>query len=187
MSNFILHTFETAPAESQPVLEAAKAQLGMVPNLFYVMAEAPSLLEGYLAMHNLAVKNSFDGSETTVIWQTINVDYGCHYCVPQHTAIGRMMGVSDEVTAALRNETPLPDAKLEALRSFTLAMVHSKGRVSQDELGAFFEAGYSKRHVLEIVQMIAHKVMSNYTNHLAQTPLDPMLGPLAWERTEAVA
>ncbi len=46
---FELHTQETAPAESQPLLEKSVKNFGMIPNLHAVMAEAPALLEAYQA------------------------------------------------------------------------------------------------------------------------------------------
>ena len=97
-----------------------------------------------------------------------------------------MMKVDDAISDALRNETPLPNARLEALRDFTLAMVRQRGEVSDELLQAFHDAGYTKRHVLEVVLGIAQKVMSNYTNHLANTPLDAASQRFAWTKAKAV-
>ena len=79
---FALHTHETAPAESQPLLEKSVKNFGMIPNLHAVMAEAPALLEAYQASHEIFQKTSFDADELTVVWQTVNVEHECHYCVP---------------------------------------------------------------------------------------------------------
>ena len=50
MTTFTTHTIESAPEESKPFLQGAKEAFGFVPNLLGTMAEAPSLLEGYLAL-----------------------------------------------------------------------------------------------------------------------------------------
>ena len=145
------------------------------------MAGAPALLDGYQVLHRLfAEETSFDADEKTVVWQTINVAHECHYCVPAHTGIAKAMKVSDEISNALRDETPLPSAKLEALRSFTLAMLESRGRPSEAQMQAFLDAGYNQRHVLEIILGLAQKVMSNYTNHIAETPVDEGMKKFAW-------
>ena len=39
-----------APAKAQPLLEAVNAQLGVVPNMFRLIATRPAALEGYLGM-----------------------------------------------------------------------------------------------------------------------------------------
>ena len=123
MSTFTLHDLNSAPAAAKPLLEGSQKSFGMIPGLHAVMAEAPGLLEGYQILHNLFANSSLSADEKTVVWQTINVEHACHYCVPAHTDIAKSMKVSDEISNALRDETPLPNAKLEALRDFTLAMV----------------------------------------------------------------
>lgn len=183
MTDFTKHTLETAPEESRPLLENSKKAFGRLPGLHAVMAEAPALLEGYQKLHKLfAEQTSFDKDELTVVWQTINVEHSCHYCVPAHTGIAKMMKVDDGITDALRNETPLPNDRLEALRTFTLSVVRDRGNVDDAEVTAFLDAGFTKRQVLEVILGVSQKVMSNYTNHLAETPVDEPMKAFAWEK-----
>ncbi|GAA4722473.1 carboxymuconolactone decarboxylase family protein [Isoptericola chiayiensis] len=184
MVDFTLHDESTAPAESQGLLATSKQNFGRIPGLHAVMAEAPGLLEGYQKLHGLFQSStSFDADEITVVWQSINVEHSCHYCVPAHTAIAKGMGVDDEVIDALRDGTPLHDPHLEALRTFTLAMVRQRGEVDDATVQTFLDAGFTQRQVLEIVLGIAQKVMSNYTNHLAQTPVDEPNRKYEWKGT----
>ena len=172
MNDFKLHTQETAPEESKLLLEKSVNAFGMIPNLHAVMAEAPALLESYQEAHRLFQETSFNAEELTVVWQTINIEHGCHYCIPAHTAIAHMMKVDDSITEALRNNNTLKDPKLETLRATTLAMVRNRGVLSTQNKEAFYTAGYSNQQLLEIVLGLAQKVMSNYTNHLAGTKVD---------------
>ena len=91
MNNFKLHTVETAPEKSKAMLEGAIKQMGTVPGLYAVMAESPETLKAYQQLHQLFTATSFDAEELTVVWQTINVEHECHYCVPAHTAIAHSM------------------------------------------------------------------------------------------------
>ena len=109
--NLRIHTIETAPDASKPLLEKSKKSYGYVPNLHGALAEAPGLLDAYQTMHQLFLDSSFDKDELTVVWQTINVEHECHYCVPAHTAIAKAMKVDDSIIAALRNKTTLPTPK----------------------------------------------------------------------------
>ncbi|WP_227369374.1 carboxymuconolactone decarboxylase family protein [Halomonas sp. M20] len=182
MTDFTLHNKDSAPEQSQKLLDNSINAAGMIPNLHAVMAEAPGLLQGYQQLHQLFTETSFDANEQTVVWQTINVEHACHYCVPAHTGIAKQMKVDDEVTEALRNETSLPNEKLEALRDFTLAMVRQRGEVDDATVKRFLDAGYTQRQVLEVVLGLAQKVMSNYTNHLAQTPIDEPFKRFEWHK-----
>lgn len=185
MTDFPLHDETTAPEASKDLLARSKKQSGMIPGLHATMAEAPGLLEGYQFLHQLFLDSSFDKDETTVVWQSINVEHACHYCVPAHTGIAKAMKVDDEITDALRDGTRLPSERLEALRTFTLAMVRERGNVDDAAVQAFLEAGYTKRQVLEVVLGVSQKVMSNYTNHLAQTPVDAPFEKFAWNGSAA--
>lgn len=90
MTEFTIHTLDSAPDQSRALLEDSKKAFGRVPGLHAVMAEAPALLDGYKQLHRLFQKEtSFDKDELTVVWQTINVEHACHYCVPAHTALPR--------------------------------------------------------------------------------------------------
>ncbi|WP_370197520.1 carboxymuconolactone decarboxylase family protein [Aurantimonas sp.] len=182
MTDFTLHDENTAPDDSKPLLAKSQKAFGMVPGLHAVMAEAPGLLDAYQQVHELFLNSSFDKDETTVVWQTVNVENNCHYCVPAHTGIAKAMGVDDAITEALRNETPLPNARLEALRDFTLSVVRDHGNVDDAKVQAFLDAGFTKRNILEVVLGYSQKVMSNYTNHLAQTPVDKPFQKFAWQK-----
>ena len=180
--SFPSHDLDTAPEASKPLLEQSQKAFGRLPGLHKVLAESPQAYEGYQVLHKLFTETDFDAEELTVVWQAINVENECHYCVPAHTGIAKMMKVSDEISDALRNETALPTPKLEALRTFTVQMFRQRGNMSDDQMKAFFDAGYGHRAVLDVILGMAQKTISNYVNHVAQTPVDDVFKPLAWER-----
>lgn len=182
MSNFELYNLDTASEASKPLLENSVKGFGMIPNLHAAMAESPALLEAYQTLHELAQKASFDNEELTVVWQTINVEHACHYCVPAHTAIANMMNVDAEITEALRNQAPLKSTKLETLRDTTLLMVRNRGVIEQADIDTFHAAGFSKQNLLDIVLVLAQKIMSNFTNHLAETPVDEAFQAFSWSK-----
>ncbi|WP_194768061.1 carboxymuconolactone decarboxylase family protein [Tamlana sp. I1] len=182
MTTLKIHDIDSAPEKSKALLEQSVKANGMLPGLHGVLASAPELFEAYQTLHKLFSESSFNNEELTVVWQTINVEHECHYCVPAHTGIAKMMKVDDAITEALRNETPLENPKLEALRNLTLSIVRNRGHVTQAELDAFYAAGYGERQVLEIILGLSQKVISNYTNHIANTPVDAPFQKFAWKK-----
>ncbi len=105
---------------------------------------------------------------------------GCVYCMAAHSAISTGAGVPAEVVAALRAGTPIADAKLEALRQFTIKIVESRGWPAAHDVQSLLAAGYTHQTVLDVILGTSLKVMSNYTNHVVQTPLDPAFAQHAW-------
>jgi uncharacterized peroxidase-related enzyme len=181
MTDFTLHTPETAPEASKASLEKAKKNYGLIPNLFAVQAESPLALNAYVALQGLiAEQSSFTPTEQQIVYFTANTYHGCTFCVAAHTAVSKKQGIDDAVISALREERPLADARLEALRQFAYKVIDQRGWVSDTDTQAFLDAGYSKAQVLEVVTLVALKVMSNYTNHFASTPVNEQFQPFAW-------
>lgn len=175
-------TLETAEPRAKAVLESAQAGLGFVPNMYAVMANSPGLLESY--QHGYALfrqESGFTPVEQEVVFLSISRENGCHYCMAAHSFVAdHISKVPMPVTDAIRDGVPIPDAKLAALSAFTVKMVISRGQPSRRDVESFLAAGYSERHVLEIILAIAVKTLSNYANHLFHTPVDEVSGSRAW-------
>ena len=184
MNTFKVHTVESAPEGSKSQLEESIKAFGYVPNLHGTLAGSPQLLEAYKTVGDLFTGSSFNNDEQTVVWQTINVEHECHYCVPAHTVIAHMMKVDPAVTEALRNGKAMPNEKLQALHNTTLSIMRNRGRITDSELEAFYAVGYGERQVLEIILGLAQKTISNYTNHIANTPVDAPFEKFAWKKED---
>lgn len=185
MADFILHTKETAPQASGEFMDAATAMFGFLPNLLAVAAEAPALVEGYTTLSRIFGQSSLSKGEQQLVLLSVSRINQCHYCMAAHTGGTRMAGVDDEVIAAVREDREIADPRLQALRKFAQVLTEKRGWADDGEVEAFLAAGFTKANVLEIVVGCAVKLMSNYTNHLADTPLDDGLKPMAWEDPDA--
>jgi uncharacterized peroxidase-related enzyme len=179
MTEFMLHTLETA-GESRPLLEKSAQAYGSVPNLHAVMAESPAMLGAYQAIAEIFETTNLSDTERQIILMTNNRLNGCEYCMAAHTSIMQMKKVPEDVITALRENTPIGDPKLEALRRFAEQVNLTRGWPEQADVDAFLEAGYTKRTILEVIVGTSLKVLSNYTNHIAQTPLDAAFSKNAW-------
>jgi AhpD family alkylhydroperoxidase len=169
MATFTAHTIETAPEGSKEKLAAVKAAWGFLPQLHANLAESPVALEAYDTLFGLVSRSTLTPIEQQVAYQAINVFHGCEYCTMGHTYLSRQAGMEEATLQALRNETPIADARLQALRSFAEAVVRERGFVGDAGVDAFLAAGFTRANVLEIVTIAATKTISNYTNHIAHT------------------
>ncbi len=183
MPRFPLHTSETAP-DAKALIANAERVFGFLPNLLATMAEAPALLEGYMTLASIFDKSDLSPTERQIILMVNNRLNGCTYCMAAHTAISKSQGVPDDVVASLRDGSGLTDPKLEALRVFAVKINESRGRPEQSDVDALLSAGYTERTVLEVILGTAVKVMSNYTNHIASTPLDNAFSAVEWTPAE---
>jgi len=182
-----IRTTENAPSQARPLLTKAQEKYGFVPNLLGVMANAPPLLEAYMTLAGLLEKTSFTAEQRHVILLSISTTNDCAYCVAAHSALAKSEGVPDEVIAALRGGWAIPDPQLEALRRFAAAVVSTRGWPDPETKQAFLEAGYTDAQGLEVVLAVGMKTLSNYTNHMARTPVDKAFASQQWspERADA--
>ena len=163
------------------VLSTAQAKMGFLPNMYRNMANAPGLLETYMAGYDaFRADSGLSPAEQETVFLTISRTNGCDYCVAAHSMLADMSKVPTEVTEALRDGRPIPDPRLDALATFTTAMVESRGLPTAADLDAFAAAGYSETDVLQVLLAIAVKTISNYSNHLFHTEVDPMFAGRAW-------
>lgn len=172
MTAFTTHTLETAPQASRPYLHNAQSQLGFVPNLNAVLAESPATLEANHVLTALFDKTAFSVTERQLILLSISRVLNCSYCLAAHGTVAKMQKVPSQIVHAVYYNRPLKDEKLEALRAFVRAVLEAEGWVQQHTLQAFYRAGYEKQHVLEVVLGISFKTLSNYVNHINDTPID---------------
>ncbi len=172
MSDFKVHDIDSAPQDSRDMLKQSEQDFGMLPNLHGVMAESPQVLEAYKTLHHLFGQSSLNDDEKTVVWMTVNKQNHCHYCTPAHTAIAKSMGIDDGLIEDLRQQRPLSDPRLETLRQTTQSLVQARGELSKQAMARFFEAGFSQQNLLDVILGVSQKVLSNYVNHVADTPLD---------------
>ncbi len=181
MTNFTVHTIETAPDQSVALLQGAEKAFGFVPNLIGVLAESPAVAEAYLTLSQIFDKSSLNPVERQVAILAISRYNECDYCMASHSVIASMQKVPADVIHAIRNDQPIADAKLEALRTFATTLVDKRGWVSDDDVAAFLSAGYTQAQILEIILAASLKTLSNYANHVAETPLDDAFASRAWQ------
>ncbi len=180
MSDFKIHTTDSAPEAARPILEGAATSYGFVPNLLGGLAEAPAALEGYTTLSGIFDKSSLTPVERQITLLTISIENICTYCVAAHSGAAEMAGIDGAVLEALRAGEALPDPRLEALRAFAQKMVVGRGFVEDADIQAFLDAGFSLQSFLDVVLALSLKTLSNYGNHLIDTPLDDAFQGKAW-------
>jgi uncharacterized peroxidase-related enzyme len=182
---FEVHTKETAPEASRATLEVTAKKYGFLPNLFGVLAESPTAVQAYAAINQALEQSALSPVEQQVVALTVSTANDCAYCVGAHSTVAQMVRMPGDVLAALREQRPLPDRKLNALRTLVLSVIYHRGWVPKEDLEQLVKAGYTQRHVLDVLTLVALKTLSNYVNHIAHTPLDSRFASQTWSATAA--
>lgn len=138
MSQFQIHTIESAPETAQEALKAVQQANGFIPNLIGVLANAPTALETYRTVGGINSRNSLTAEEREVVQITAAVVNGCGFCVAGHTKIAlKALKMPEEVVNALRATARIDDNKLDTLARFTLAVMLQKAKLTEAQLNEF--------------------------------------------------
>ena len=177
---FVDHTTETAPEAARRTLVATEKRFGYLPTAVARLAEAPLLLDGFLKLSAMFETTSLDPLARETLIMTMATRNGCHLCVAMHTAKLRELDADPALVQALRDDKPLPDERLQAVRDFTHTVLDTAGAVSDEALREFTDAGFTTRQALEVVLGIGTYTMSTFANRLTRAPLDEPMTPFAW-------
>jgi AhpD family alkylhydroperoxidase len=177
-----IHTIDTAPERSQPLLRELQSSVGMLPNLAAAMAESPALLEGFLALRKIYHRASFTHAEIEVLSLTGAYENNCSWCMAFHSLMARKNGVSEDVIDALRAGRTPDHPRFGPLSDFAREMVQKRGVVSQEVSDRLLAVGYTRAQTLEVVLGMAFSMMANYTGHFANAPLDAPFQAHKWQR-----
>lgn len=181
---FAIHDGTTAPEASRSILQATEKTLGFIPNLYGVFAESPAALQAYTGLGEALKQSALSPVEQQVVALAVSTENECSYCVAAHSAIATMVKMPAATLSELRRRTTLSDQKLDALHRFALAVVRERGWAPKAEIDAFVAAGYTQRHLLDVLTVVAMKTLSNYVNHIAETPLDQSFASQRWSPQE---
>ncbi|MGE0397028.1 MAG: carboxymuconolactone decarboxylase family protein [Kofleriaceae bacterium] len=176
-----IHSLKTAPDSSRPILEQVGKKYGFVPNLMGVFANAPVALQTYIAISEQFGQTSLPPLAREVVLLTTARANACHYCVAVHSMIASMAKLPAAAIEAIRNDEAIADPALEAVRLLTRSIVIDRGHPDPEVVRGFLANGFQSSQVLEVLVGITLKTLSNYTNHLAHTPLDTAFTPHSWE------
>lgn len=163
---------EAAPAATHDALETVQKQLGVVPNLFRLVANSPAALEGYLGLSGALGKGTLPVATHERIALAVAEINGCDYCLSAHTYLGKNVAELDDAEIAANRDGSSTDPKAAAAVGFAAKVVRQRGHISDEDLQAVRAAGYDDAQVIEIVLHVALNTWTNYVNIVAQTDID---------------
>ncbi len=170
MTSFPVPTREQVSPANQAHFDSLQRGLGMVPNLYAVLAHNETALGDYLTLQNR--KSTLRAREREVINLVVSQVNGCPYCLAAHTAIGTMQGFTPEQLLEIRGGTASFDGRLDALARFVRAAMESRGHPTADQVQALLAAGFTPANAIDVVIVIGDKVITNFLHGLTQVPID---------------
>jgi uncharacterized peroxidase-related enzyme len=171
MSRLAIPDRDDVPAASKPILDAVHKQLGVVPNMFRLIAQSPAALQGFTANNGALAKTLDVKTRGRIALAVAQVD-GCDYCLSAHSYLGLNLAKISPEEITLNRKGESGDAKAFAAVSFAAKVVRERGHVTEADIKAVRDAGFSDGQIVEIVAVIAENIFTNLLNVVAETDID---------------
>jgi AhpD family alkylhydroperoxidase len=180
ITNFPVHTMESAPERSKPALRQLQSAFGMIPNIVGVMATSPVLINSLVGLFSNVHGGSFTEAQVQTVLLTDAVTNACAWAVAFHTALALKEGIDPADVQAIREGRLPRDGKLAALSALARTLIEKRGRLDDEDVDRFIATGFGKDHLLEVIAAVAASTITNYTGSITKTPLEAPFQAHAW-------
>lgn len=171
MSRLTIPSLDDAPQASKPILDAVHKQLGVVPNLFRLIATSPAALEGFAA-NNGALAKTLDVKTRERIALAVAQVNGCDYCLSAHSYLALNLAKMSLQEVALNRKGESGEPKADAAVRFATKVVRERGHVTAADIKAVRSAGFSDGQIVEIIAVVAENCFTNFLNEVVKTDID---------------
>ena len=180
MSSYPIHTIESAPTQSKPVLQQLQQAFGLIPNIAVAMAASPVLINGFIGLFERVHASSLTEPQIQTLLLTNAVTNASEWAVAFHTALALKQGVHPTDVDAIRHGGPPKDVGLASLSRLARTLIDKRGHLSESDQRRFFDVGFSPEQILEVIAVAAASTMTNYTGSVTQPALEAPFEEFAW-------
>jgi alkylhydroperoxidase family enzyme len=182
MSSFHVHTIDSAPQQSKPVLRQLQQTFGFIPNIAAAMAESPVLIDAFFDLFQKVHAGTFTEAQIQTLLLTNAVTNACSWAVAFHTALALNEGLAPADVDAIRSGRAPADREHAALSTLTKASIEKRGHLDERDVSGFLEAGFRRDQVLEVLAVAAASTITNYVGNIARPPLEAQFHAHIWSR-----
>ena len=169
-----------ADADTARLLREREYRWGRSWNVTRTIANAPAALAMMDAVWNCLEQTSLSSADRELIAMEMAVANGCHYCVPAHRFASRHEAKlarqeQELIERVSRGETLPKGTRIAMMQHLVRRLLATRGGLADAEFESFRAAAITPQQMIETIAEIAHCTVTNFTNRLAGTQLDPFL------------
>jgi alkylhydroperoxidase family enzyme len=180
MQAFPIYSLQSAPEQSKPSLEKLQGAFGMIPNVAGAMAISPVLIGSLVGLFQKVHGGSFSEQQVQVLLLTNAVTNASAWAVAFHTALALKEGVEPADVHAIRERRAPRNPKNAALSGLARTLIEKRGRLDDQDVSRFLQAGFDNAQLLEVIAAVAASTITNYTGNITKPPVEAAFEGYAW-------
>ena len=172
MPRLIQLTMDESASWTKKLFRKIEENMGVVPNMFKCMGNSDVGLDAFLAF-NAGINSGTLGPKSVkmIILLTSQLN-DCEYCIAAHTKMAIDAGLLNEQECLNARKGIGPDDKTTKMLEFTKKVKMTNGKVSNDDLQAVRDAGYTDQDIIEMIGSICLINFANLVSNVAEPELD---------------
>ncbi|PTQ52264.1 MAG: alkylhydroperoxidase [Hydrogenibacillus schlegelii] len=181
ISRFPIPDPSALPEDVRARMEAVRAKTGFLPNVFLALAHRPEEFRAFFAYHDALMERpgGLTKAEREMIVVATSAANRCLYCVVAHGAILRLRSknprLADQLATNYRRAEITP--RQRAMLDFAMKVALASADITEADIEALREAGFSDDEIWDIGAIAAFFAMSNrLANMSALLPNDEFYG-----------
>lgn len=155
---------EQVPADSKPTLDMFTKNIGFTPNMMAAFAQSPIAFNAWASLRS-SLSKVLDLKTRESIALAVSEVNGCNYCLAVHSFGAEHAKMSPE-DIILARKGHASDPKRHAAVQFARKVIQTRGEISDADLKAVRDAGYTDANVMEIVALVAMYSLTNFFNNV---------------------
>ncbi|MFH9138661.1 carboxymuconolactone decarboxylase family protein [Streptomyces sp. NPDC017524] len=159
-------TPDTAVGASRDLLAELVSRHGEVGDMVSTMAHSPAVLGGYLQLSRAMGRAKLDRGTSERISIAVQTVQGCRLCLDAHVSGARRVGVDEGEIERARAGTS-DDPGIAAIIALALQVHREPTSITDAQVVALREHGYSDRAIADVVGVVALNVLTGAFNLLA--------------------
>jgi AhpD family alkylhydroperoxidase len=138
--------------ENQQIFESLKIANRITPNIYVTFGYPEHGLSHYAAFQNGGT--TLSAKEKEAVNLIVSEVSGCKPCLSEHTLAAIMHGFSEiEINNVRKGYSS--DIKLDTMIALAKEIAENKGAISNDKVFDFFDAGYNKDNLVDLILLIS--------------------------------
>lgn len=158
-------TSEQVPAASKETLDAFTRNIGFTPNMMAAFAQSPIAFNAWAALLG-SLSKTLDVRTRDSIGLAVSEVNGCNYCLTVHSFTAEHMAKLPAEDIILARKGHANDPKRDAAVQFARKVIETRGQVSDADLKAVRDAGFTEANIIEIVALVAMYTLTNLFNNV---------------------
>jgi uncharacterized peroxidase-related enzyme len=168
---------EQVPADSKPTLDAFTRNIGFTPNMMAAFAQSPVAFNSWATLLG-SLSKVLDVKTRDSIGLAVSEVNGCNYCLTVHSFTAEHMAKLPANDIILARRGHANDPKRDGAIQFAREVIETRGHVSDADLKAVRDAGYTDANIIEIVALVAMFSLTNFFNNVFDHDKDfPAVAP----------